>query len=93
MAARQARKPASLTWIAKRAGISEARANNGALALCEAGLASLRGIMLTLTDDGKAWRPEPRPDPPIEETPGLRVGRMVALFMGWEPTPERLIGA
>jgi len=94
MAARQARKPASLTWIARAAGISEARSNHGAVALCEAGLATMRGIVLTLTAEGKAWRYEPpRQERPIEETPGLRVGRMVALFMGWEPTPERLIGA
>ena len=86
-AAKKSGKPASISRLAKVAEISEARANHGAIALCEAGLASLRGIMLTLTDEGKAWRPEPRPDPPIEETPGLRVGRMVALFMGWEPTP------
>lgn len=87
------RKPASLPWLAKTAGISEARARNGAAALCDAGLADLRGRMLTLTDEGKAWRPPQRPDPPVEETPGIVVGRMVALFMGWEPTPEGMMDA
>jgi len=92
-ASKSARKPASLTWLAKTAGISEARASNGATALCEAGLATLRGVMLTLTAEGKTWQPAQRPEPPIEETPGVVIGRMVALFMGWEPTPEGMIDA
>ena len=88
------RKPASLPWLAKTAGISEARARNGAAALCEAGLATMRGIVLTLTSEGKAWRYEPpRQERPIEETPGLIVGRMVGMFMNWEPTPEGMIDA
>ena len=93
-AAKKSGKPSSISRLAKIAEISEARSNHGAVALCEAGLATMRGIVLTLTAEGKAWRYEPpRQERPIEETPGLIVGRMVGMFMGWEPTPEGLADA
>ena len=92
-AAKKSGKPSSISRLAKIAEISEARSNHGAVALCEAGLATMRGIVLTLTAEGKAWQPAQRPERPIEETPGLIVGRMVGMFMGWEPTPEGLVDA
>ena len=46
-----------------------------------------------LTRSGWQWRrPSSFKRPPyIEETAGLAIGRMVSLFIGWAPTPDKLI--